>query len=84
MRQIGHGCLLRAATVENNCLVGMGSKLMEGSYMEAHSQLGMESLITQGLGLIPDRRVLSPGERAARALGPGALIMNFINFLELI
>jgi carbonic anhydrase/acetyltransferase-like protein (isoleucine patch superfamily) len=42
---IGHGCQLRACTVEDGCLVGMGSILSEGSYMEKNSMLGANSVL---------------------------------------
>jgi len=45
---IGHGCFLRACTIEDQCLVGMGSTLEEGSYMERNSILGANSLLTRG------------------------------------
>lgn len=45
---IGHGCLLKACTIEEECLVGMGSILNEGSYMETHSMLGAGSVLERG------------------------------------
>jgi len=45
---VGHSCLLRGTTVENDCIVGMGSKLLEGSYMEKTSQLGANSVLERG------------------------------------
>jgi len=45
---VGHSCLLRGTTVEDGCVVGMGSKLLEGSYMEKESQLGANSTLERG------------------------------------
>jgi len=42
---IGHRCFLKACTVENFALVGMGSTLCEGSYMEHHSMLAAGSVL---------------------------------------
>lgn len=42
---VGHSCLLRGCTLESEVLVGMGSKLLEGSYMETKSQLGAGSVL---------------------------------------
>ena len=42
---IGHGCLLRACTIEDECHVGMGSILLDGSYMEANSMLGARTVV---------------------------------------
>jgi len=41
----GHRCVLRGCTVENLCIVGMGSVLNEGSYMERESILGAGSVL---------------------------------------
>jgi len=45
---VGHSCHLTACTIEDECLVGMGSILLEGSYMETHSMLGAGSVLTRG------------------------------------
>lgn len=45
---VGHSCHLTACTVEDECLVGMGSILQEGSYMETHSMLGAGSVLERG------------------------------------
>lgn len=45
---IGHRCILRACTIEDECLVGMGSILEEGSYMEKQSMLAGGSVLTKG------------------------------------
>jgi carbonic anhydrase/acetyltransferase-like protein (isoleucine patch superfamily) len=45
---LGHGCVLRACTIEPECLVGMGSVLEEGSYMEKGSILGANSVLPKG------------------------------------
>eukprot|EP01090_Pellita_catalonica_P008566 TRINITY_DN1951_c0_g1_i2.p1 TRINITY_DN1951_c0_g1~~TRINITY_DN1951_c0_g1_i2.p1 ORF type:complete len:225 (-),score=16.85 TRINITY_DN1951_c0_g1_i2:37-660(-) len=45
MVTVGHGCKLNACTIEDECIVGMGSTLGEGSYMEKHSILGAGSVL---------------------------------------
>jgi len=45
---VGHSCVLRGCTIEGDCIVGMGSKLLEGSYMEKGSQLGAFSVLQRG------------------------------------
>ncbi|KYR01112.1 bacterial transferase hexapeptide repeat-containing protein [Tieghemostelium lacteum] len=42
---VGHSCILEACTVEENCLIGMGSTLETGSYVEANSILGSHSIL---------------------------------------
>jgi len=46
---VGHGCVLRACTIEDKCLVGMGSILDEGSYMETESMLAAGSILEKGV-----------------------------------
>jgi len=45
---VGHNCTLSACTIEDFCLVGMGSTLQEGSYMETYSMLGAGSVLPRG------------------------------------
>ncbi len=45
---IGHKCVLKACTVESNCVVGAGSILEEGSYMEQFSMLAAGSVLKKG------------------------------------
>jgi len=53
---VGHGCLLRGCTIESKTLVGMGSKLLEGSYMEEESQLGAFSVLEKNQR-VPSRQL---------------------------
>jgi len=45
---IGHNCVLHACTIEDRCLIGMGSVLEDNSYMEAMSMLGAGSVLKSG------------------------------------
>jgi len=45
---VGHSCHLIACTIEDECLVGMGSILQENSYMETHSMVGAGSVLARG------------------------------------
>merc|ERR1711974_129499 len=42
---VGHNCYLRACTIEDNCLIGMGSVSSAGSYVEHGSILGAHSVL---------------------------------------
>ena len=46
---VGHSCRLHACTIENECFVGMGSILHEGSYMEKGSKLGARTVLLPGV-----------------------------------
>lgn len=45
---IGHQVVLHGTTVEDLCLIGMGSILMDGSYISKNSIVGAGSLVTEG------------------------------------
>jgi len=42
---VGHGAILKSCTVEDQCTIGMGAILEEGSYMEIYSALGANSVL---------------------------------------
>jgi len=45
---IERNCILRGCTIEDDCFVGAGSILEEGSYMEENSMLGPGSVLKKG------------------------------------
>jgi len=45
---VGHMALLHACTVEDNCLIGMRSVLMDGAVVEAGSIVAAGALVTPG------------------------------------
>src|SRR6478752_1811862 len=42
---VGHQCLLHACTIEDRCLVGMGSIVLDGAVLRAGTLLGAGSLV---------------------------------------
>ncbi len=45
---VGHCALLHGCTIEDHCLIGMGSIIMNQARIQHHSIVGAGSLITQG------------------------------------
>jgi carbonic anhydrase/acetyltransferase-like protein (isoleucine patch superfamily) len=45
---VGHQCVLHACTVEDRCLIGMGSIVQDGAVLCAGTLLGAGSLVTEG------------------------------------
>jgi len=45
---VGHQCVLHACTIENHCLIGMGSQILDGAIMRRYVLLGAGSLVTEG------------------------------------
>lgn len=44
---VGHGVILHGCTIEDRCLIGMGSTVMDGAVIEAGSIVGAGSLVTE-------------------------------------
>lgn len=49
---IGHLALLHACTLEDNCFIGMGAKILDDAVVESHSMVAAGALVT------PKKRVL--------------------------
>jgi carbonic anhydrase/acetyltransferase-like protein (isoleucine patch superfamily) len=45
---VGHLCIIHACTIENRCLLGMGSVVMDGAILREGLILGAGSLVTEG------------------------------------
>ncbi|MBI3898807.1 MAG: gamma carbonic anhydrase family protein [Gammaproteobacteria bacterium] len=45
---VGHQCILHACTVEDLCLIGMGSAILDGAILRKGVLLGAGSLVTEG------------------------------------
>lgn len=45
---VGHGAVLHACQIDDYCLVGMGSTVLDGAHMEHHSMLGAGSVLPPG------------------------------------
>jgi carbonic anhydrase/acetyltransferase-like protein (isoleucine patch superfamily) len=45
---VGHQCVLHACTIENLCLIGMGSIVLDGAILREGVLLGAGSLVTEG------------------------------------
>lgn len=46
---VGHMVVLHGCTIEDNCLIGMGSLVMDGAVVQAGAMLGAGSLVSPGL-----------------------------------
>ncbi len=45
---VGHRCVLHACTIENGCLIGMSSTILDRAIVRAGALLGAGSLVTEG------------------------------------
>lgn len=67
---IGHSCILHGTYIEKECLVGMGSILMDGSRIGAGSIVGAGSLVTEGSVFPPGVLILGRPAKVVRPLKP--------------
>jgi len=65
---IGHGAIVHACTVEDECLIGMGSTLLDGAVIGARSIVGANSLVPQYFTCPPGSLVLGSPARVIRSL----------------
>jgi carbonic anhydrase/acetyltransferase-like protein (isoleucine patch superfamily) len=45
---VGHRCLIHGCTIEDECLIGMGSIILSGAVIETGSVVAAGSLVTEG------------------------------------
>jgi carbonic anhydrase/acetyltransferase-like protein (isoleucine patch superfamily) len=65
---VGHGAIVHACTVEDQCLVGMGSTLLDGAVIGARSIVGANALVPQRFTCPPGSLVLGAPARVVRSL----------------
>jgi carbonic anhydrase/acetyltransferase-like protein (isoleucine patch superfamily) len=65
---IGHSCILHGTTIEDECLIGMGSILMDGSLIGSGSIVGAGSLVTEGSKFPGGMLILGRPAKAIRPL----------------
>jgi carbonic anhydrase/acetyltransferase-like protein (isoleucine patch superfamily) len=65
---IGHAAIIHACTVEDFCLVGMGSILLDGCVIGSGSLVGAGALVTPGTAIPPNSLVLGSPARVRRAV----------------
>jgi len=65
---IGHAAIIHACTVEDFCLIGMGSILLDGVVVGRGSLVGAGSLITPGTIIPPGSLVLGSPAKVKRPI----------------
>jgi carbonic anhydrase/acetyltransferase-like protein (isoleucine patch superfamily) len=65
---VGHGAILHACTVGDECLVGMGATVLDGAVIGARSIVGANSLVPQRFRCPPGSLVLGSPARVVRSL----------------
>ena len=65
---IGHGAVIHACTVGDECLVGMRAVILDGAVIGAQSIIGAGAVVTQDTVVPPGSLVLGMPARIVRAL----------------
>jgi len=65
---IGHSAILHACTVEDECLIGMGSVVLDGARIGARSLVGADSLVPQRFTCPPGSLVYGSPAKIIRPL----------------
>ena len=75
---IGHGAILHACTIENKCLIGIGSIILDGAIIESNSMLAAGSLV--GPNKIIESGMLYKGSPAKPARKLTEKELEYISF----
>jgi gamma-carbonic anhydrase len=65
---VGHAAILHACTVEDLCLIGMGSTILDGAVIGTGSLVGAGALVTPGTVIPPHSLVLGSPARVRRTV----------------
>jgi len=65
---IGHNAVLHGATVEDDCLIGMGATVLNGAVIGAGSLVAAQALVPQGMRVPPGSLVAGVPAKVKRQL----------------
>jgi carbonic anhydrase/acetyltransferase-like protein (isoleucine patch superfamily) len=65
---IGHAAIIHACTIEDFCLIGMGSIILDGARIGRGSLVGAGALVTPGTDIPPNSLVLGSPARVKRPI----------------
>ncbi|MEU3526198.1 gamma carbonic anhydrase family protein [Streptomyces sp. NPDC038707] len=65
---IGHNAVVHGATVEEDCLIGMGATVLNGAVIGAGSLVAAQALVPQGMVVPPGSLVAGVPAKVRRAL----------------
>ncbi|MFD7600340.1 gamma carbonic anhydrase family protein [Streptomyces mirabilis] len=65
---VGHNAVLHGATVEDDCLIGMGATVLNGAVIGAGSLVAAQALVPQGMRIPPGSLVAGVPAKVKRPL----------------
>lgn len=83
---IGHGAVVHGCTVEDLCLIGIGTAVLDGAVVGRGSVIGAGTVVPPGTTVPPHSLVLGVPGKVVRDLGPDSVDGNRLvasNYVEL-
>lgn len=71
---IGHSAIIHACEIGNECLIGMGSTILDGARIGDHCIVGANSLVTQRFVAPPGSMILGSPAKVVRPLNEKELL----------
>ncbi|MDR7870477.1 MAG: gamma carbonic anhydrase family protein [Tissierellaceae bacterium] len=65
---VGHNAVVHGCTIGNNCLIGMGSIILNGAVIGNNCLIGAGSVVTEGMNIPPNSLVMGTPARVKREL----------------
>ncbi len=65
---VGHGAIIHACRIEDNCLVGMGATILDGAVIGKDSIVGANALVPKGMEVPPGSLVMGMPAKVKRDL----------------
>ncbi|MCM2281680.1 MAG: gamma carbonic anhydrase family protein [Bdellovibrionaceae bacterium] len=65
---VGHNVMLHGCRIDDKCLIGMGSTIMDNAHIPAQSIVGAGSLVTENAKFEPGHLILGRPAKAVRPL----------------
>jgi carbonic anhydrase/acetyltransferase-like protein (isoleucine patch superfamily) len=65
---VGHGAIIHACRIEDECLIGMGATVLDGAVIGARSIVGANALVPKGFVCPPGSMVYGAPARVVRPL----------------
>lgn len=72
---IGHSCIIHGTTIADNCLIGMGATLLNGSKIGEYSVVAAGSLVTEGKEFPPRSLIMGVPAKVVREIGEKEIAM---------
>lgn len=67
---VGHRAVIHGATVEDDCIIGIGAILLNGAYIGANSIVAAGALVPEGKRFPPNSLLMGVPAKVARTLTP--------------